>query len=153
LWVIQDLKIKNLNKENVMSALFIFKQIKNALVNTSMPFVCVIIITLLTASCATAPTKQTASTDTKANSLTTKEKSDKETKENAIDKIECRDVTGTGSRFKRKVCEYKEVWAAIDKENSKNKDKLIKGINDQTGIINGPDAGNVNSVVSPMGGF
>jgi hypothetical protein len=140
-----------------MSALSIFEQIKKILVNTSMPLICVIVITLLTTSCATAPTKQTTSTDTKANSLATKEKSDNGAKEDAMDKIECRTVTATGSSLKRKVCEYKEIWAAIDKENSKNKDKVVNGISGQTGIINGgggdTSGGMTNSAVSPAGGF
>jgi hypothetical protein len=139
-----------------MSALFNFEQMKKALVNTSIPLVCVIVITLLITSCATAPTKQATSTDTKANSLATKEKSGNGTKEDPLDKIECRYVTGTGSSLKRKVCEYKEIWAAIDKENSKNKDKVVKGISDQSNVTNsggGSGQGIVNSAVSPMGGF
>ena len=138
-----------------MSALFTFKRIIKALANTSMPLVCVIVITLLTASCATAPTKQTTSTDTTANSLTTKEKSDNETTANILQEIECRTVAVPGSRFKRKVCELKEVWAAIDKKNKGKADELVRGITEQSGLIDpegkgvGGPGGRINSAVSP----
>ena len=117
-----------------MSALFTFKQIIKALANTSIPLVCVIVITLLTTSCATVPTKQTTSTDTTANSLTTKEKSDNETTANRLQELECRTVQVTGSRFTRKICEFKEVWAAIDKENRKESDEFVSEITRQSGI-------------------
>jgi biotin-(acetyl-CoA carboxylase) ligase len=138
-----------------MSALFTFKQIIKALANTSIPLVCVIVITLLTASCATVPTKQTKSTDTTANSLTTKEKSDNETTADILQEIECRTVQVTGSRFTRKICEYKEVWAAIDKENKKESDEFVRGITEQSGLIDpegkgvGGPGGRINSAVSP----
>ena len=117
-----------------MSALFTFKQMIKALANTSIPLVCVIVITLLTTSCATVPTKQTTSTDTAANSLTTKEKSDNETTADILQELECRTVEVTGTRFTRKICEFKEVWAAIDKENRKESDEFVSGITRQSGI-------------------
>jgi maltose-binding protein MalE len=137
-----------------MSALFTFKRIIKALANTSMPLVCVIVITLLTASCATVATKQTTSTDTTAKSLTTKEKSDNETTANILQELECRTVTVPGSRFKRKVCEFKEVWAAIDKKNKGKADELVNKVNELSGLTNpeGIPAGGggiVNSAVSP----
>jgi len=142
-----------------MSALFTFKQIIKALPNTSMPLVCVIVITLLTTSCATVPTKQTTSTDTTANSLTTKEKSDNETTANILQKLECRDVEITGTRFKRTICEFKETWAAIDKENRKETDEFVREITEQSGIIN-PEGkevlggmGRENNPTTPPGGF
>ena len=118
-----------------MSALFTFKQIIKALANTSIPLVCVIVITLLTTSCATVPTKQTTSTDTAANSLTTKEKADDETAAEMLQELECRTVAVTGSRFTKKVCEYKEVWAAIDKKNKKGADEFVGGITRNSGLI------------------
>lgn len=143
-----------------MSAFFTFKQIIKALANTSMPLVCVIVITLLTTSCSTVPTKQTTSTDTTANSLTTKEKSDNETTANILQELECREVEVTGSRFKRKVCEFKETWAAIDKENRKKSDKFVNGIKEQSVLINpegkgvpGGAGGSYNTPVTPPGGF
>jgi hypothetical protein len=139
-----------------MRALFTFKQIIKALANTSMPLVCVIAITLWTTSCATVPTKQTTSTDTTANSLTTKEKSDNETTANTLQELECRTVEVTGTRFKRKICEYKETWAAIDKKNRKESDELVSGITEQSGLIDpegkgasGGSRGRINSAVSP----
>jgi hypothetical protein len=139
-----------------MSALFTFKQIIKALGNTSMPLVCVIVVTLLTTSCATVPTKQTASTDTTANSLTTKEKSDNETTANILEKLECREVQITGTRFKRTICEFKETWADIDKENREETDEFVREITEQSGIINpegkgasGGEGGRINSAVSP----
>jgi hypothetical protein len=138
-----------------MSALFTFKRIIKALANTSMPLVCVIVITLLTTSCATVATKQTTSTDTTANSLTTKEKSDNETTANILQELECREVQITGTRFKRTICEFKEVWAAIDKENRKESDEFVSGITEQSGLTN-PEGkppsggeGKINSAVSP----
>jgi major membrane immunogen (membrane-anchored lipoprotein) len=139
-----------------MSALFTFEQIKKALANTSMPLVCVIVITLLTTSCATVPTKQTTSTDTTANSLTTKEKSDNETTE-VLQKIECRKVVETGTHFKRTICEFKETWADISKEDRRESDEFVREITKQSGIIN-PEGktdsgmGKVNSPNTP-GGF
>jgi len=142
-----------------MSALFTFKQIIKALVNTSMPLFCVIVITLLTTSCATVPTKQTTSTDTTANSLTTKEKSDNETTADILQELECRTVEVTGTRFTRKICEFKEVWAAIDKENRKEAGEFVGGIIEQSGITDpegkgssGGSAGRYNTPISP-GGF
>ena len=139
-----------------MKTLLSFEQIIKALANTSMPLVCVIVITLLTASCATAPTKQTTSTDTTANSLTTKEKSDNETTANILQEIECRTVAVPGSRFKRKVCELKEVWAAIDKKNKGKADELVNKVNELSGLIDpeatgasGGAGGRINSAVSP----
>jgi urate oxidase len=140
-----------------MSALFTFEQIKKALANNSMPLVCVIVITLLITSCATVPTKQTASTDTTANSLTTKEKSDNETTKDILKKIECRDVVETGTHFTRKICEFKETWNDISKENRREGDEFVREINKQSGIIN-PEGtqdsgqGKVNSPTTP-GGF
>jgi len=124
-----------------MSALFTFKQIIKALANTSIPLVCVIVITLLTTSCATVPTKQTTSTDTTANSLTTKEKSDNETTADILQELECRTVEVTGTRFTRKICEFKEVWAAIDKENRKKSGEFVGEITRQSGINPEPAAG------------
>ena len=124
-----------------MSALFTFKQIIKALANTSIPLVCVIVITLLTTSCATVPTKQTTSTDTTANSLTTKEKSDNETTANILQELECRTVQVTGTRFTRKICELKEVWAAIDKENRKKSGEFVGEITRQSGINPSEGAG------------
>jgi len=138
-----------------MSALFTFEQLKKDLANTYIPLVCMIVITLLTISCNTVPTKQT---DTAVNSLTTKEKSDNETTANKKQELECRDVEITGSRFKRKVCEYKETWAAIDKKNERQTDELVRNITEQSGIINAEgavssDVGKVNSAITPPGGF
>lgn len=139
-----------------MSALFTFKQIIKALANTFIPLVCVIVITLLTTSCATVPTKQTTSTDTAANSLTTKEKSDNETTADILQELECRTVEVTGTRFTRKICEFKEVWAAIDKENGKKADEFVSGITRQSGLIDpegkGPSGGaggRSNTAISP----
>lgn len=134
-----------------MSALFSFGKITKALANTSMSFVCVIVITLLATSCATAPTKQTASTDTTANSLTTKKISKDE-----LQKIECREVDVIGSRFKRKVCEFKETWAAIDKENREKSGEFKRKMDEQSTIVNpqGLPASNTlsnSAVTSPMG--
>jgi urate oxidase len=137
-----------------MNALFNFEQIKKALANNSMPLVCVIVITLLTTSCATVPTKQTTSTDTTANSLTTKEKSGNETSKEIMKKIACRDVVETGTHFKRTVCEFKETWDEISKEKEKKADELIREVTRQSGIINpGGDSsmGKVNSAVTPPG--
>ena len=136
-----------------MSALFTFKQIVKALANTYIPLVCVIVITLLTTSCATVPTKQTASTDTAANSLTTKVKADDETAANMLQELECRTVQVTGTRFTRKICEYKEVWAAIDKENRKKTDGFVRGINEQAGKATGggvdSSGGRTNTPMTP----
>jgi hypothetical protein len=137
-----------------MSALFTFEQIKKALANTSMPLVCVIVITLLTTSCATVPTKQATSTDTTANSLTTKEKSDNETKEDILQKLECRKVVETGTRVTRTICELKETWAAISKENRRESDEYVREITTQSGIINSQGAqdsgqGRVNNPMTP----
>ncbi len=129
-----------------MSALFILEQIKKALAKTSMPLVCVIIIMLLTTSCATAPTKPTTSTDTTANTLATKEKSDNGTKEDIMKKIECRDVIETGSRVKRKICEYKETWAAIDEENRKKTEGAFSTFTAPTGIISGMANGQITPI-------
>jgi hypothetical protein len=140
-----------------MSALFTFEQIKKALANTSMPLVCVIVITLLTTSCATVPTKQTTSTDTTANSLTTKEKSDNETSKDILKKIACRDVVETGTHFTRTICEFKETWDDISKEKRRKADEFVREITSQSGIIN-PEGnadsglGKVNSPTTP-GGF
>ncbi len=137
-----------------MNALFNFEQIKKALANNSMPLVCVIVITLLTTSCATVPTKQTTSTDTTANSLTTKEKSNNETSKEIVKKIECRDIVATGSTIKRTVCEFKETWAEISQEKGKKADEFIQEINRKSGIINpGQNSGGgmVNSAVTPPG--
>jgi len=141
-----------------MSALFTFEQIKKALANTSMPLVCVIVITLLTTSCATVPTKQTTSTDTTASSLTTKEKSDNETKEDVLKKLECRKVVATGTLVKRTICEFKETWADASKEDRRKSDEFVREITKQSGIIN-PEGkadsgmGRVNSPTTPPGGF
>ena len=137
-----------------MSSLFTFKQIIKALANTSMLLVCGIVFTLLTTSCATVPTKQTASTDTTANSLTTKEKSDNETTADILQKIECRYIEVTGSRFKRKVCEFKETWAAIDKENKRDADEFFRDTNEKSGLKTpegnvSPDGGRVNNPITP----
>jgi hypothetical protein len=132
-----------------MSSLFTFAQIKKALANNSLPLVCVIAITLLTTSCATVPTKQTALADTTANSLTAEERS-----KEIVKKIECREVTATGSTIKRTVCEFKETWAEISKEKGEKADELIQEINRKSGIINpGQNSGNgvVNSAVTPPG--
>ena len=131
-----------------MNALFTFEQIKKALANTSMPLVCVIVITLLTTSCATVPTKQTTSTDTTANSLTAKEKS-----KEIVKKIECREVVATGSTIKRTICEFKETWAEISKEKGEKTDEFIQEINRKSGIITPQSSGNgiVNSAVTPPG--
>ena len=129
-----------------MSALFTFKQIIKALANTSIPLVCVIVIRLLTTSCATVPTKQTTSPDTTANSLATKEKSDNETTADILQELECRTVEVTGTRFTRKICEFKEVWASIDKENRQEADEFVSEITRQSGI-NPEDTGG-----SPYGG-
>jgi len=141
-----------------MNALFSFEQIIKALANTSMSLVCVIVITLLTTSCATVPTKQTTSTDTTANSLTTKEKSDNETTANILQKLECRDVEVTGTRFKRKICEFKETWADIDKENRQKTGEFVRKLTEQSGIIN-PEGkavpggmGRENNPTTPPGG-
>ncbi len=137
-----------------MNALFTFEQIKKALANNSMPLVCVIVITLLTTSCATVPTKQIASTDTTANSLTTKEKSGNETSKEIMKKIECRDVVETGTHFKRTVCEFKETWDEISKEKGKKADELVREVTRQSGIIHPQDSsmGRVNSAITPPGG-
>jgi hypothetical protein len=132
-----------------MSALLIFEQINKALAKTSMLLVCVIIITLLTTSCATAPTKPTTSIDTTANTLATKEKSGNETKENNMDKIECRDVIETGSLLKRKICEYKETWAAIDKENRKKTEAAFTTFTAPSGIISGMSSGQISPISPP----
>ena len=131
-----------------MNALFTFEQIKKALSNNSMPLVCVIVITLLTTSCATVPTKQIASTDTTANSLTAKERS-----KEIVKKIECREVVATGSTIKRTICEFKETWAEISKEKGEKTDEFIQEINRKSGIITPQSSGNgiVNSAVTPPG--
>jgi hypothetical protein len=134
-----------------MNALFNFEQIKKALANNSMPLVCVIVITLLTTSCATVPTKQTTSTDTTANSLTAKERS-----KEIVKKIECRDVVATGTTIKRTVCEFKETWDEISKEKGKKADELVREVTRQSGIIpegtQNSGQGRVNSAVTPPGG-
>ena len=142
-----------------MSALFTFKQIVKALANTYIPLVCVIVITLLTTSCATVPTKQTASTDTAANSLTTKVKADDETAANMLQELECRTVSVPGSRFTKKICEYKEVWAAIDKKNKKASDEFVGEITRNSGLIDpegkgttGGSMGSYNTPNMPGGG-
>ncbi len=141
-----------------MKALFSFDQIIKALANTFMPLVCVIVITLFTASCSTVPTKQTTSTDSTANSLTAKVKSDNETTDDITQRLECRDVDVTGSRFKKKICEYKETWAAIDKENEEKSGKLVRKLDQESGIINkggqGASAGGTyNDAMTPPGGY
>ena len=118
-----------------MSALFSFKQIIKALANTFMPLVCVIVIMLMTASCSTMTTKQAASTDTAANSLTAKEKSDNETTAKSIQQAtECRYIAVTGSRFGKKICRTKEAWAEIAKKHEKAADELVRGLTDQSGL-------------------
>jgi uncharacterized membrane protein YhiD involved in acid resistance len=142
-----------------MSPLFSFKQIVKALVNISMLLVCVIVLTLLTTSCGTAPTKKSTLNDATANSSTAKEKSAKKIKADVKEVLECREVESTGSRFKRKVCERKEVWAAIDKKNKKESEELVRTVNDQSGIIN-PEGkstsggiGSYNSPITTPGGY
>ncbi len=133
-----------------MNALFNFEQIKKALANNSMPLVCVIVITLLTTSCATVPTKQTTLADTTANSLTAKERS-----KEIVKKIECRDIVATGSTIKRTICEFKETWAESSEEKGKKADEFIQEINRKSGIINpgqNSGMGTVNSAVTPPGG-
>lgn len=139
-----------------MSALFSFEQAIKALANTSMTLVCVIVVTLLTASCATVPSNQTTSTDTTANSLATNEKSEKETAADALQKLECRTVDVIGTRLKRKVCEFKETWAAIDKKNSEKSGEFKRKMDEQSTVVNpeGLPASNtsINSATtSPMG--
>ena len=134
-----------------MSALISFERIMKAPANTSMSLVCVIAITLLTTSCSTAPTKQTASAGTTANSLTTRKISDDE-----LQNIECRTVSEIGTRLKRKVCEFKETWAAIDKANSEKSGEFKRKIDEQSGIVNpqGRPASTTISntaITSPMG--
>ncbi|MFC1839733.1 hypothetical protein ACFL1N_09145 [Thermodesulfobacteriota bacterium] len=140
-----------------MSALFTFKQIIKALANTSMPLVCVIVITLLTISCSTVPTKQTTSTDTAANSLTTKEKSDNKTTENIQKELECRYIEVTGSRFKKKICKSKEAWAKISKRHKSEADEFVRGITEKSGISTSgetdPAGGRMNTPTTPPGGF
>ena len=130
-----------------MGALFNFEQIKKDLANTYMLLVCIIVITLLTTSCNTVPIKQTTSTDTAANSLTTTENIQKE--------IECRYVDVTGSRFKRKICKTKETWAAISKKNRGEADEFVRGITEQSGRSTPPGAdsagGIMNTPISPGG--
>lgn len=120
-----------------MSALFTFEQVKKDLANTCIPFVCIIVITLLTASCSTVPNKQTTN----------------ETKAEMLQNIECRTVEVIGSRFKRKVCEHKDTWAAIDKENRKNSDELVRGLNEQSArsTTEGVDGsgGRINTPITP----
>jgi hypothetical protein len=134
-----------------MNTLFSFNRIIKVPANTSISLVCVLVITMLSTSCASAPTKQTVSTDTAVNSLTAKESS-----ENILKKLECRDVEVTGTRFKRKICEFKETWVAIDKENSEKSDEFVRKMNDQATIVNpqGLPASNTvsnSAVTSPMG--
>jgi hypothetical protein len=131
-----------------MRASFTFEQLKKYLSNTYIPLVCIIVITLFTTSCSTVPTKQTASTDPAANSLTSKEKSG-----NPMDRLECRTVEVTGTRFTRKVCEYKETWAAIDKKNKKEAEKFVREIDEQSGIVGekADPTGRMNTPMSPWG--
>ena len=117
-----------------MRAFFSFEQIIKALANISMPLFCVIVITLLTASCSTVQTKQTTSTDTTANSITTKEKSVNETTANIQQATECRYIVVTGSRFGKKICRTKEAWAEIAKKHEKAADELVRGLTDQSGL-------------------
>ena len=137
-----------------MRALFDPEQLKKDL-SAYIPLVCIIVVMMLTASCSTVSTKQTSSTNTAANSLTTKEKTDNEKTANAMDKLECRTVEATGSRFKRKVCERKEIWAAIDKKNKKEADQFIRRIEDQSGIVTGgrndSAGGTTNTPMNPGG--
>lgn len=133
-----------------MSALFSFDRAIKALANTSMLLVCVIVFTLSAVSCSTVKTKQTALTDTTANSLATNENSGMQ--------LECRDVTATGSRFTKKVCEYKKTWAAIDKQNDSSAEALKRKLDAQSGIVNpegvaGYGAGRTNDAMTPPGGY
>ena len=138
-----------------MSAIFSFEQIIKALANSSMLLVCVIVITLLATSCSTVPTKQINSTDTTASSLTTNEKSDNETTAEIEQELECRYIKATGSRFKRKICNSKETWAAIDKKNKGDAEELVRKVNEQSGIPIGNESpdGRMNNPVTPPGGF
>jgi hypothetical protein len=146
------------SKENTMSVFFSSQRILKTLANTSMLLVCIIVILLLTTSCTTVPTKQTTSADTPAKSLAVKEKSGNGTTEDPLQKLECRDVEVTGSRFKKKVCEYKETWAAIDKENNKKSSEYVKKIDEQSGLVNPEGKANAgggiyNDAMTPPGGY
>lgn len=129
-----------------MSAWFTFEQIKKDLAKTCILFICIIGIMLLTASCNTVPTKQTASNDIAANSLTAAENNQEE--------LECRYVDVTGSRFKKKVCKTKETWAAISKKTRGEADELTRGINEQSGVSTGggidSDGGRVSNPTTPF---
>ena len=134
-----------------MRASFTFEQLKKDLSNTYIPLVFIIVLALFSTSCSTVPTRQTASADPAANSLTSKEKSGR-----AMDRLECRTLEITGTRFKRKVCEYKETWAAIDKKNKKDANEFVRGIDEQSGIVSeegtDPGVGMTNTPMTPGGG-
>ena len=133
-----------------MRASFTFEQLKKGLSNTYIPLVCILVIILFTTSCSTVPTRQTASTDPAADSVNSKEKSG-----NAMDRLECRTVDVIGTRFTRKVCEYKETWAEIDKKNKKDAQQFVRGIDEQSGIVTGggtdPGGGMMNTPMTPGG--
>ena len=121
-----------------MGSLFTFEKMKKDLGNTYMSLICIIVIMLLTTSCNTVPTKQTASTGA----------------ENTQEELECRYIEVSGSRFKRKICRTKETWAAISKKNRGDADELVRGLNDQSGISTNEGAdssgGRVNSPTTPF---
>ena len=131
-----------------MGSSFTFEKMKKDLGNTYMSLICIIVIMLLTTSCSTVPTKQSTSTNTEANSLTTTE--------NAQEELECRYVDATGSRFKRKVCRTKEAWAAISRKNKGEAEDFVRGMDEQSGISTsgGFDSagGRTNNPTTPPGG-
>lgn len=117
---------------------------KTSTIYLAIPFL-LCIIALLLCACTSTGKNETATINNVTDQVAKNDDSGKGTIEDD-QKIECRNLPVTGSRFKNRVCTTKAEWAIRDGKNKEKLDEFGRDMSGRTGINTGTGG-------DPMGGM
>jgi hypothetical protein len=94
------------------------------------------LIVLFLCACKSTGKNETATVNNVADQIAKNDESNKGTSEDD-QKIECRNLHVTGSRFKNRVCTTKAEWAIRDGKNREKTDQFDRDVSGRSGINTG----------------
>ncbi|GEM_PF-3178477 len=112
-----------------------FKLSKTITIYLAIP-VLVCLTALFLCACTSTGKNETSTINSVADQAAKSDESGKETTEDD-QKIECRNLPVTGSRFKNRVCTTKAEWAKRDGKNREKTDEFSRDVSGRAGINTG----------------
>ncbi|MBN1905246.1 MAG: hypothetical protein JW927_09135 [Deltaproteobacteria bacterium] len=111
--------------------------------------VLICLITLLLCGCTSTGKNETTTINKATDQVAKNDESGKSTTEDD-QKIVCRNLHVTGSRFKNRVCVTKAEWAIRDGKNKEKLDEFDRDVSGRTGVNTGTGGDGMGGMSSGM---